>query len=209
MEMHVPDIEGIPDIRLRPRALSDGGLATKHSEHGTGDGDDVLDNTMENDANDPDAMWKLNSSFLIDSLLLEDLCEEIEDETELKKLLENLLTKAREHQRLIIQQFSKAIGEEVVNTKTLEQFLPRQDFIAHAGGIDALIDEETSDDVYSQLCGYPFEKVQKQMNLHIYVHAWVRLANLYSMFASADGNAEFVDILAQMDFFADKLTSNE
>lgn len=52
------------------------------------------------------------------------------------------------------------------------------------------------------ICRYPFEKVQKPMDLHIYTHAWVRLANLYSMFAAADGNADFVDIVSQMDFLA-------
>jgi hypothetical protein len=143
----------------------------------------------------------------VDPALLEDLCEEVEDEDELKVLLGTLLGKLREQQLLIIKAFASALGTLEVRTLQLDQHLSREAFIAFASRIDSLIDAETSDDVFSQLCGYPFEKVQKPMTLHTFAHAWVRLANLYSMFAAQDGNADFVDIIAHLDNLEEKMKS--
>jgi hypothetical protein len=199
MDVDVPEVDGIKDIRIRKSnieaSIPDSKTSTTSPmQNGTGDNPD--------ESNIP---WKLVSSFCVDSSLLEDLCEEIEDANELKVLLGQMTTKIMDIQELIIHQFAEAISTDSINTKSLDQYASREQFIAHAGRIDSLIDEETSDDVYSQLCGYPFEKIQKPMNLHIYVHAWIRLANLYSMFAAPDGNADFVDIVTQMDFLVQKL----
>lgn len=202
IDADLPDVSGVADIRIKKITSTVAGVDLS-ADADTGGAASVT----AAEADDPDVHWKLNSTFQVDSVLLEDLCEEIEEPEELQALLGELLKKVKELERLIIGQFADAIGVEEVNTLELDQFLPREDFLEHAAGIDSIIDADTSDDVFSQLCGYPFEKVQKKMDLHIYVHAWVRLANLYSMFAAEDGTADFVDIVSQLDFLAEKLRS--
>ncbi len=43
------------------------------------------------------------------------------------------------------------------------------------------------------------------MDVHVFAHAFVRLANLYSMFSAPDGTADFIDIIAQVDFLVGRL----
>ncbi len=43
------------------------------------------------------------------------------------------------------------------------------------------------------------------MDVNVFAHAFVRLANLYSMFSAPDGTADFIDIVAQVDFLVERL----
>ena len=161
MGKEMPVIEGIADIRVKSitsgrdeivagggAAINVGAEATGQEAGGRGGSGSAADDGVP-------AQWRLNPSFRINGSLLEDLCEEVEDPAELRQLLAELYSKTKELQRVIIEQFAEAAELEgaEVHTDALDQHVSREKFIAHAAKIDSMIDAETSDDVFSQLCG--------------------------------------------------------